>query len=120
MTLHAWWTSFGAEVADIGELTPVLSRELASLAVQGSLPGITLAGLRQSSESGHAAVALDVDVERPQDLAYPIKAVEPVAVVFPFTEGPFSVVSLRPDFPDTLHQNWSPPGGPSLSAPIQH
>lgn len=112
MTLHAWWTSFGAEVADIGELTPVLSRELASLAVQGSLPGITLAGLRQSSESGHAAVALDVDVERPQDLAYPIKAVEPVAVVFPFTEGPFSVVSLRPDFPDTLHQNWSPPGGP--------
>ena len=99
-------------VADIGELTPVLSRELASLAVQGSLPGITLAGLRQSSESGHAAVALDVDVERPQDLAYPIKAVEPVAVVFPFTEGPFSVVSLRPDFPDTLHQNWSPPGGP--------
>ncbi len=112
MTLHAWWTSFGAEVADIGELTPVLSRELASLAVQGSLPGITLAGLRQSSESGHAAVALDVDVERPQDLAYPIKAVEPVAVVFPFTEVPFSVVSLRPDFPDTLHQNWSPPGGP--------
>lgn len=112
MTLHAWWTSFGSEVSKIGELTPVLARELASLTARGGLPGIALIGLRQSSENGYAAVALDIDVERPQDLANLIKAVEPVAVVFPFTDGPFSVVSLRSDFPDTLHQNWSPPGGP--------
>jgi Prokaryotic E2 family A/Prokaryotic homologs of the JAB domain/ThiF family len=61
---------------------------------------------------GYAGVALDVDVERPQDLAHPIKGVEPIAVLFRFDNGSPTVLSLREDFPDTLHQNWSPPGTP--------
>jgi hypothetical protein len=112
MALHAWWIAFGSKVSDIGELTPVLARELASVAAANALPGITLIGLRQSTDMGYSGVALDVDVERPQDLAHPIKAVEPIAVLFRFDNGSPTVLSLREDFPDTLHQNWSPPGTP--------
>jgi proteasome lid subunit RPN8/RPN11 len=112
MALHAWWTAFGSEVSDIAALTPVLARELASLAASGTLPGVTLVGLRQSPKTGYAGVYLEMDVERPQDLVHLIKAVEPVAVLFPFNDGQPSVLSLREDFPDTLHQNWAPPGGP--------
>jgi hypothetical protein len=112
MALHTWWTAFGSEVSDIGELTPVLAKELASLAAAGALPGVALIGMRQSLDMGYAGVCLDMDVERPQDLAHPIKAVEPVAVLFPFDGGQPSVLSLREDFPDTPHQNWSLPGGP--------
>src|SRR5216684_4073677 len=112
MALHPWWTAFGSEVSDIGELTPVLAKELASLAAGGALPGVALIGLRQSADMGYAGVCLDVDVERPQDLAHPIKAVEPIAVLFPFDGGQPSILSLREDFPDTPHQNWSLPGGP--------
>ncbi|WP_284180182.1 Mov34/MPN/PAD-1 family protein [Rhabdaerophilum sp. SD176] len=112
MALHTWWTTFGTEVADTAGLIPVLARELASLAMAGALPGMTLIGLRQSTELGYAAVGLEVAVERPQDLAHPIRAIEQVAVVLPYAGGQPSIVSLREDFPDTLHQNWSPPGGP--------
>lgn len=112
MTLHPWWNSFGSEASSVGELTPILAQELASLATAGALPGVRMVGLRQFPEGGYAGVCLEVDVERPQDLAHPIKAVEPVAILFPFDGGRPSVLSLRADFPDTLHQNWSPPGGP--------
>ncbi len=111
MTLHQWWTDFGTE-ASKAELTPALGKELASLAASGALAGISLIGLRQSSELRYAAVALEVDVERPQDLAHPIRAVEPIAVAVPFDDGQPSVLSLRDDFPDTMHQNGSVPGGP--------
>lgn len=109
---YEWWTAFGSEVADGAELTPVLAKELASLAATGVLPGIALTGLRQSTDLGYAGVCLDVEVERPQDLAYPIRAIEPVAVLFPFKDGQPSVLALRDDFPDTPHQNWSPHGMP--------
>lgn len=109
---HDWWTAFGSEVANGVELMPDLAKELASLAVAGALPGISIAGLRQSTDMEYAGVWLVVEVERPQDLADPIRAVEPIAVLFPFGEGQPSVLALREDFPDTPHQNWSPPGMP--------
>lgn len=112
MTLHPWWAEFGNEVGETVDLTPALAKELASLAASGAVPGTSLIGLRQSSELGYAVVAVAVDVERPQELAYPIKATEPIAVAVPFTDAQPSVLSLRPDFPDTPHQNWSPPGVP--------
>ncbi len=87
-------------------------RELASLAATGELPGVRLVGLRQSPERGYAGVCVEVDTERPQDLEHAINAVEPIAVLFPFDDGQPSVLSLREDFPDTLHQNGSVPGGP--------
>ena len=112
MTLHVWWDSFGEEVSDPDGLKPVLARELASLAAGGEIAGITVTGLRQSTEEGYAGVRMDVEVERPQDLAYPIMAVESIAVFFPFNEGQPSVLALREDFPDTPHQNWCPPDTP--------
>lgn len=109
---HVWWTAFGREIEDSTELTPVLAKELASYAAAGTSPGIVLTELRQSTDMKYAGVGLDVEVERPQDLAYPIKATEPVAVLFPFDGRQFSVLALRDDFPDTPHQNWSPLGTP--------
>jgi len=47
-----------------------------------AVPGVAVTALRESAETGNTAVALDIEVERPQDLAYPIRATEPVAVVF--------------------------------------
>jgi integrative and conjugative element protein (TIGR02256 family) len=112
MILHPWWDQFGLSVQDIDALEPGLASDLVSLVERGGLPGIAMLGVRRSSTYGSIAVALEVDVERPQDLAHPIKAVEPVAIVA-FADGSQpSVVSLRPDFPDTFHQNWAPPGGP--------
>jgi hypothetical protein len=99
MALHAWWTAFGSELSEIRDLTPVLARELASLAAAHALPGIMLIGLRQSADKGYAGVALDVDVERPQDLAHPIKAVEPIAVLFRFDDNPPTVLSFVTTFP---------------------
>ena len=112
MTLHVWWDSFGEEVNDPDGLTPVLARELASLAAGGAIAGIAVTGLRQSTEEGYAGVRMDVEVERPQDIAYPIRALEPIAALFPFDGGQPSVLALREDFPDTPHQNWSPPDTP--------
>ena len=112
MTLHPWWESFGEEVNDPEGLTPDLARELVSLATGDAIAGITVSGLRQSAAEGYAGVHLDVEAERPQDLAYPIKALESIAVLFPFDGGQPSVLALREDFPDTPHQNWAPLGTP--------
>ena len=111
MTHHSWWIAFGQEVA-ADDLVSVLARDLASRGLEGRLPGVTITGLRESSGDAYTGVAMDVEVERPQELAYSIKAVEPIAVLFPFDGGQPSVLALRDDFPDTFHQNWSPPDAP--------
>ena len=112
MALHVWGATFGHEVNSTDCLTPVLARKLASLANGNALPGISVTQLRQSPAMGYAGVYIDVEVERPQELAYPIRQVEPIAVLFPFDGSQPSVLALRTDFPDTPHQNWSPPGEP--------
>ncbi|MBN8913182.1 MAG: ThiF family adenylyltransferase [Rhizobiales bacterium] len=58
-------------------------------------------------------MAFDADVDRPQDLAFPIKGTEPVAVLFPIGGDQPRVLALRDDFPDPPHQNWTPAGTPS-------
>lgn len=112
MALHEWWARFGHEVKGSDELTPALARDLVSVATRSALGGITVSALRQSPTMGYAGVHVDVEVERPQELAYPIGRVEPIAVLFPFGGGHPSVLALREDFPDTPHQNWSPADGP--------
>lgn len=113
MGIHSWWASFGACVANAGALTPASARDLAALVASGGLPGVTLLELREAGNMSCAAVALEIEVERPQDLAYPIRALEPIAIFFPFDGGQPSVLALREDFPDTPHQNWTPPDLPS-------
>ena len=112
MTIHPWWEGFGREVSDPGELPRGVASELASLAAGNRVAGVTLTGLRLSSEPNWAGVSMDVEVERPQDLQHPIRGVEPIAVLFSFDGGQPSVLCLRDDFPETPHQNWVPSGMP--------
>lgn len=112
MAIHPWWEAFGHDIDAAEQLTPAGAKDFASVLAKGLIPGATFIGLKQSPNMNHAAVHIEVDVERPQDLAHPIRATEPIAVLFPFNDGQPRVFSLRDDFPDTPHQNWTPPDAP--------
>ena len=112
MSVQTWWEKFGKAVNSPNDLMPSLARELATVTDTGAVAGITITELRQSEELSCAGVRMEVEPERPQELAHPIKSVEPIAVLFPFSGGQPSVLSLRDDFPDTPHQNWVPSGSP--------
>ena len=112
MTLHSWWTEFGVEIRSPEELTPEPARALASFLQRGSGAGARLISLRQFADLEYAAVHFEVDVERPQDLAHPIRATEPIAILFPFQDAEPRVFALRDDFPYTPHRNWGAPGTP--------
>jgi hypothetical protein len=112
MGVHPWWSSFGRAVAVADDLICKPARDFASVIAAGAAPPITLTGLRECAETGHAAVSLELEVERPQDLAYPVRATEPIAVVFAAGDEQPCVLALRNDFPDTPHQNWTPQGAP--------
>jgi hypothetical protein len=112
MGIHPWWSGFGQAVGSADDLTSAQARELASAIAAGAVPAVTLTGLRECAKSGHTAVGLEIEVERPQDLAHPIRATEPVAVVFAAQGAQPRVLALRDNFPDTPHQNWTPQGAP--------
>jgi hypothetical protein len=80
--IHPWWAGFGQAVTSPDDLTSPAARDLASAIAAGTVPAVTLTGLKERTTTGHSAVALEIEVERPQDLAHPIRATEPVAVVF--------------------------------------
>ena len=69
MTLHPWWEGFGREVSDPGELPHGVASELASLAAGNRVAGVTLTGLRLSSEPNWAGVSMDVEGGAPPGLA---------------------------------------------------
>src|SRR5262249_58949035 len=100
MGIHPWWSGFGQPVASADDLTSAPAREFASAIAAGTLPGAALTGLMEGAAAGHSGVALEIEVERPQDLAYPIRAIEPIAVVFAAESTPPRVLALRDDFPD--------------------
>jgi hypothetical protein len=110
MTLHAWWTTFGEEVETADELSSVQARDFTAAVKSGAIPGAQVIGFRQDGD--HSAVQIEVDVERPQELALPIKATELLAVIFGGPDEQPRVLALREDFPDTPHQNWTPEGAP--------
>lgn len=109
--LHPWWPAFGQPVAP-DAVTPDAARAVMAYVVSGSAPVVTLVGTRRTDDGALAALHLDVEVERPQDLAVPIRSVEPVAVVFGMNGEQPAVLALRPDFPETMHQNWTPDDTP--------
>jgi hypothetical protein len=112
MGIHPWWSGFGQTVTSQDDLSSAPARELASSIAAGAITAVALTGLRECAKTGHTAVALEIEVERPQDLAYPIRATEPIAVVFAAQSGQPRVLALRDDFPDTPHQNWTPQDAP--------
>lgn len=109
--LHPWWPAFGQPVAP-DAVTPDAARAVMAYVVSGSAPAVTLVGTRQTDDGALAALHLDIEVERPQDLAVPVCSVEPVAVVFGTSGEQPAVLALRPDFPETMHQNWTPDDTP--------
>ena len=111
MGLHRWWSEFGQSIEAVEDLTSAAARELAS-AVAAGVPSVTLTGFKEFTKTGHTAVSLEVEVERPQDLAHSIRATEPIAVIFAAQGGQPRVLALRDDFPDTPHQNWTPQDAP--------
>jgi hypothetical protein len=110
MSLHLWWTNFGQTATAADGLKSARAREFAEAISRGRIPGVSLIEVKQ--DDSHEAVRIEVDVERPQDLAYPIKALEPLAIVFALADEQPRVLALREDFPDTPHQNWTPEGAP--------
>jgi Prokaryotic E2 family A/Prokaryotic homologs of the JAB domain/ThiF family len=110
MAAHPWWTKFGQTVNAADKLTSPAARAFAAAIARGTISGVRIVEFRQ--DASNEAVRIDIDVERPQDLAYPIKATESVAIVFPLADEQPRVLALREDFPDTPHQNWTPEGAP--------
>ena len=70
----------------------------------------SITGSRRHAES--ELLTLEVETNRPQRPAYAILHREPVAVVLSDDTFTPVVLALRPDFPDTPHQNWVPEGIP--------
>jgi hypothetical protein len=110
MALHSWWARFGQTVETGNKLTSAKARAFAEAVARGMIPGVRLVEFKQNGT--HEAIHIEVDVERPQDLAYPIKATEPLAILFALTDEQPRVLALSEDFPDTPHQNWTPEGAP--------
>jgi proteasome lid subunit RPN8/RPN11 len=112
MALHPWWAGFGELIGAADKLSSAIARNFCAWASRADCPGITVTELRRNQDDGYEAVLLNVEVERPQDLAHPIRATEPVAVLFPVSGGQPRILAVREDFPDTPHQNWTPQGAP--------
>ena len=70
----------------------------------------SIAGARRRDP--YELLIIEVETNRPQRPTYPILHRESVAVIL--SDGTFApvVLALRPDFPDTPHQNWVPEGVP--------
>lgn len=111
MTVHPWWDAFGETAADDTALPARASAVVQAL--RDGFPAARLSEVKICPTTKLAAVRFDVDVERPQDLAYPIARTEPVAVLVSDENLQPSVLALRSDFPaDTPHQNEVPEGTP--------
>ena len=76
MGIHRWWSGFGQAVAKIDLLDFGRAREFATTVAAG-IPGVAVIGFRQRADTGHSAVGIEIDVERPQDLAHSIRALSP-------------------------------------------
>ena len=110
MPIHAWWTAFG-QTTTIDALAAGPARGFAEAAIAG-MSATTLVEIKEDKATGYVGVHVEIDVERPQDLAYPIRAQEPIGILFAPRPTRPSVLALRDAFPHTMHQNGVPPGMP--------
>ncbi len=110
MPVHPWWAAFG-RATTIEALAEGQARAFAE-AVDAGMPAISLVGIKEDGPTGYVGVQVDIDVERPQDLAHPIRAREPIGILFAPRPIRPSVLALREAFPHTMHQNGVPPGMP--------
>lgn len=108
--LHDWLGQWGERIdPDLlaGAAPQKLVRYLRTRNAEGL---VTLTGAR--SHEGAELVIMEVETNRPQRPAVGIERRETVGVYFNRNGRP-TVLTLRADFPDTLHQNWMPEGYPA-------
>lgn len=111
MDMHPWWTSFGELSPNDAAVGPMATTICSAL--RSGLPGIALVEVRHDTLTGRVGISITVEVERPQVLELPIRAVEPIAILLRTAgDAPPAVLSLRADFPDSNHQTWVPEGFP--------
>jgi hypothetical protein len=106
VAIHAWWTAFG-EATTIDSVASGPAQSFAEAALEG-LPATTFVEIRKDKTTGYVGVHVEMDVQRPQDLAYPIRAREPIGILFSSSRVRPAVLALRDDFPHTMHQNGVP------------
>ncbi|MBR1175384.1 ThiF family adenylyltransferase [Bradyrhizobium sp. KB893862 SZCCT0404] len=112
--LHDWLKIWGEaiEPEDLSGSMAIRFRDFPANEAEGFA---TITGARRSGSNAEGELLIiQVRTNRPQRPAYPLRREEPVGILFT-TDGSFapSVLALRPDFPDTPHQNWVPEGIPS-------
>jgi hypothetical protein len=111
MPIHPWWSNFGKVIAE-NDLVSGPARDLAQTIGLRNSSAIELVEIRHEEGTNLTALLLNIEVQRPQQLAYPIRRIEPIAVVFGSGDARPAILAVRDDFPDTPHQNWSPIGNP--------
>lgn len=110
--MHPWLARVGLKpVTTAGTEIPAAASFVDAVR-QGLVPGAAIMAVYENDSKTHAAVHIEVEVERPQDLAHPIRAIEPVAVIFATLDARPAVLALREDFPGTPHQNAMPADAP--------
>ena len=101
MDIEAWLSKYGPPI-DEGELASPDAAALVSFVRRHAADVACLVEVRISGDQ--ELVVLDFQTGRPQDSEYPIKRVERIGVRFSAQGGMPFVFMLRPDFPDTEHQ----------------
>lgn len=113
MAIHPWLERTGLKIDDAAGKDIPAAATFADAVARGLVPGASLVAVYLNDARTHAIIHLEIEVERPQDLAHPIQGIEPVAVVFSNRDEKPAVLALREDFPDTFHQNATPPDSPA-------
>ena len=109
MSLHPWVAAWGDELPLADLLIPKAQQFAAFLENRAGGLARDLRAVRRPD--GAECVLFNLSIERPQRCPLPLNAVEPVGVVF--GQRGQLVLSLRANFPDTMHQNLVPEGCPS-------
>jgi len=111
--LHDWLQTWG-EAIEPENLTGSMALRFRDYLIDQAEGLATITGARRSdADAKYELLIIQVRTNRPQRPAYAILREEPIGILFT-NDGSYapSVLALRPDFPDTPHQNWVPDGVP--------
>jgi hypothetical protein len=110
MTMPGEWLQTWGDAIEPDQLSGSFSVRFRDFITREAAGLATVVAARRNDQS--ELLVLDVETNRPQRPAYPILHREQIGVILSERDTPPVVVALRPDFPDTLHQNWVPEGVP--------
>ena len=109
MDIDAWLSQFGPPAAE-RNLVSVDAAAAVAFVQRHATEIARLVEIRQSEE--WELVVLDFQTGRPQESAYPVKRCERIGIRYSVRGAMPIVYMLRPDFPDTEHQQLTIEGSP--------